>query len=53
MTAVQRVELVSGRESRSYKRLLRDRWRNIVVPNVHAPTEDKCNETNESCYEKL
>jgi hypothetical protein len=32
---------------------LRGRWYDIIVLNVHAPTEDKCDDTNDSFYEEL
>jgi hypothetical protein len=38
MSAVKRVEFVSDRMSYM---ILRGRWYNIIVQNVHAPTEDK------------
>jgi hypothetical protein len=38
MSAVKRVEFVSDRMSYI---ILRSRWCNIIVLNVHAPTEDK------------
>jgi hypothetical protein len=38
VSAVKRVEFVSDRISYI---ILRDRWCNIIVLNVHAPTEDK------------
>jgi hypothetical protein len=33
--------------------ILRDRWCDIIVLNVHAPTEDKCDDTKSSFYEEL
>jgi hypothetical protein len=38
VSAVKRVEFVSDRMSYM---ILRGRWCNIIVLNVHAPTEDK------------
>ena len=38
VSAVKRVKFVSSRLS---CRVLRGRWRNIFVVNVHAPTEEK------------
>jgi hypothetical protein len=38
ITAVMRVEFISDRMP--YK-TLRDFWCDIIVPNVHAPTDDK------------
>jgi hypothetical protein len=32
---------------------LRDRWCDSIVLNVHAPTEDKCDDTKESFCEEL
>jgi hypothetical protein len=32
---------------------LRARCCDIIVLNVHAPTEDKCDDTNDSFYEEL
>jgi hypothetical protein len=32
---------------------LRGRWCDIIVLNVHAPTEDKCDDTKDRCYEEL
>jgi hypothetical protein len=48
--AVRRVQLISDRMSYI---ILRGRWCNIIVPNVHAPCEDKYNDVNNSFYEKL
>ena len=31
----------------------RDRWCNIIVLNVHAPNEEKSDESKESFYEEL
>jgi hypothetical protein len=33
--------------------ILRGRWCDIIVLNVHAPTEDKCDDTKYSFYEEL
>jgi len=33
--------------------VLRGRWRNIIVVNVHAPSEEKSDESKYSFYEKL
>jgi hypothetical protein len=41
ISAVKRVEVVS--DSVSYI-ILRGRWCDIIVLNVHAPTEDKCDD---------
>ena len=44
------VEFVSDRLSYI---VLRGRWRNIIVVNVHAPSEEKCDELEDSLYEEL
>jgi len=33
--------------------VLRGRWRNIIVVNVHAPSEEKSDESKNSFYEEL
>jgi len=33
--------------------VLRGRWRNIIVVNVHAPSEEKSDESKDSFYEEL
>jgi len=33
--------------------VLRGRWRNIIVVNVHVPSEEKCDESKDSFYEEL
>jgi len=33
--------------------VLRGRWRNIIVVNVHAPSEEKSVEAKDSFYEEL
>jgi hypothetical protein len=33
--------------------ILGDRWCDIIVLNVHAPTEDKCDDTKDSFYDEL
>jgi hypothetical protein len=42
ISAVKMVEFVSDRMSYI---ILRGRWCDIIVLNVHAPTEDKCDDT--------
>ena len=42
VSAVKRVEFVSDRLSYI---VLRGRWRNIIVVNVHAPSEEKREES--------
>jgi hypothetical protein len=32
---------------------LKGRWCDIIVLNVHAPTEDKDDDVKDSCYEEL
>jgi len=49
-SAVKRVEFVS--DSLSYI-VLRGCWRNIIVVNVHAPGEEKSDESKDSVYEEL
>ena len=50
MSAVKRAEFVSDRMSYI---VLRDRWYNIIVLNVHAPSEEKSDESKDSFYEEL
>jgi hypothetical protein len=50
MSAVKRVEFVSVRMSYI---ILTGRWCNIIVLNVHAPTEDKIDDIKNRFYEKL
>ena len=45
VSAVKRVEFVSDRVSYI---VLRGRWCNIIVLNVHAPSEDKCDDSKDS-----
>ena len=33
--------------------MLRGRWHNIIVVNVHAPSEEKSDEAKDSFYEEL
>ena len=47
---MKRVEFVSDRLSYI---VLRGRWRNIIVVNVHAPSEEKSDESKGSFYEEL
>ena len=47
---MNRVEFVSDRLSYIG---LRGRWRNIILVNVHAPSEEKCEELKGSFYEEL
>jgi hypothetical protein len=50
VSAVKRVEFVSSRVSYI---VLRGRWCNIIVLNVHAPGEEKSDDSNDSFYEEL
>jgi exonuclease III len=50
MSAVERMEFVSDRMSYI---ILRGRWCNIIVLNVHAPTEDKIDDIRDRFYEEL
>jgi len=50
VSAVKRVEFVSDRVSYV---VLRGRWCKIVVLNVHAPSEEKSDDSKYSFYEEL
>jgi len=50
VSAVKRVEFVSDRLSYI---VLRGCWHNIIVVNVHAPSEEKSDESKDSFYEEL
>ena len=50
VTTVKRVEFVSDRMSYI---VLRCRWCNIIVLNVHAPSEEKSEDSKDSFYEEL
>jgi hypothetical protein len=50
MSAFRRVEFVSGRMSYI---IVRGRWCNIIIVNVHAPCEDKSNDVMDNFYEEL
>jgi hypothetical protein len=50
ISAVKKVEFVSDRMSYI---ILRGRWCNIIVLNVHAPTEDKIDYIKDRFYEEL
>jgi exonuclease III len=50
VSAIKRVEFVSDR---MLYMVLRGRWCNIVVLNVHAPTEEKSDDSKDSFYEEL
>ena len=49
-SAVKRVDFVSDRMSYI---VLRGRWCNIIVLNVHAPSEEKSDSSKDSFYEEL
>ena len=49
-SAVKRVEFVSDRKSYI---VLRGHWCNIIVLNVHAPSEEKSDDSKDSFYEEL
>jgi hypothetical protein len=50
ISAVIRVEFVSDRMSYI---ILKGRWCDIIVLNVHAPTQDKDDDIKDSFYEEL
>jgi hypothetical protein len=50
ISAVKRVEFVSDRISYI---ILRGRWCHIIVPNVHAPAEEKFRAVKDSFYGEL
>ena len=50
VSTVKRVEFVNDRMS---YRVLRGRWCNITVLNVHAPSEEKSEDSKYSFYEDL
>jgi hypothetical protein len=50
MSTVKRVEVISDRMSYV---ILRGLWCNIIVLNVHAPTEDKVDDIKVRIYEEL
>ena len=47
VSAVKRVEFVGDRLSYT---VLRGHWHNIIVVNVHAPSEEKGDESKDSIY---
>ena len=49
VSAVKRVEFVSDRVSYI---VLRGRWYNIIVLNVHAPSQEKSDDSIDSSYEE-
>ena len=49
-SAVKRVEFVSDRVSYI---VMRGRWCNIIVLNVHAPSEEKSDESKDNFYEEF
>jgi hypothetical protein len=50
MSAVKRVEFVSDRMTYI---ILRGRWCNSIVLNVHVPSEDKIDDLKNRFYEEL
>jgi hypothetical protein len=50
VSAVNRVQFVNDRMSYPIQR---GRWYDIIVLNVHAPTEDKIVDMKDSFYEEL
>jgi hypothetical protein len=50
ISSVKRLEFVSDRMSYI---ILRGRWCDIIILNVHAPTEDKIDDVKDSFYEEL
>jgi hypothetical protein len=50
ISAVKRVEFVSDRMSYL---TLKGRWFDVILLNVHAPTEDKDDDKKDSFYEEL
>ena len=50
VSAVKRVEFVSDKLSYI---VLRGRWLNIILVNVHASSEEKSEESKDSFYEEL
>jgi hypothetical protein len=48
--SVKRAEFVSDRMSYI---ILRSRWSDIIALNVHAPAEDKCDDTEDSFHEEM
>ena len=50
ISVVKRVEVVSDRMSYI---ILRGRWCNIIVLNVHAPSEEKSDDSKDSFYKEL
>ena len=49
-SAVKRVEFVSDRLSYI---VLRGRWRNVIVVNVHAPSEEKSDVSKDSFCDEI
>ena len=50
LSAVKKVEFVSDRMTYI---VVRGRWCNIIILNVHAPREEKSNDSKRSFYEEL
>ena len=49
-SAVKRVKIVSNRVSYT---VLKGRWCNVIVLNVHAPSERKSDESKDTFYDEL
>ena len=50
VSAVKRVEFITDRLTYI---VLRGRWRNIILVNVHAPSEEKSETSKDSFYEEI
>jgi len=50
VSAVKTVEFVSDRISYI---VLRGRWCNLIILNVHAPSEEKSDDSKESLYDRF
>jgi len=50
VSTVKRVEFVSNKVSYI---VLRGRWFNIIVLNVHAPSEEKSDDSKDSFYKEI
>jgi hypothetical protein len=50
VSAIKRVDIVSDR---MLYMVLRGRWCNIIVLNVHAPSEEKSDDSKDSFYDEL
>jgi hypothetical protein len=50
VSAIKKVEFVSDRMSYTF---LRGCWCDIIVVNVHAPSEEKSDDSKEGIFQKL